>query len=478
MHTYALKLSKTSEFSERISNSYPSYSTVTGPFLPSLTTKGEDVTSPYTDGYILNPELNKTKFMVVGSYNNNECNLKIMHFSREEDGIYRCTFEVMETVYINVYDVVVKNTPYINIAITPKKPNTIEGRNGIICCNVESYSPVMFTELMKNNEKLQIKSGIKNCLAFSPFHRNDSGHYTCFAKNSDGRSNSSIELKILYPPNVTVSYTLGTTYIDFTCDAAGEPNNYTFLSWKHESEYQEHIRFFNGTTHGTLRVKRTNNFVNQYKDSGYYICRVLNGIPDIKGKKIQEGKTYLPFADSNRKPQRYSASCWQIMGSLFGGSLFFSICWNIYCFLRRKKNSGIDTNIPLEVQYDEIGNVNFTSANIQVLRNNTQESVSSVDLPALEEINNTLSLEKSSSSDSSVQSQSISLLSGDGYEHPYQTVDPENIGMHPYSTVWSNLYQNTAVFPNQIMNKYAKERDPWVIIYKKNIRNIEVECDF
>ncbi|CAC5383246.1 unnamed protein product [Mytilus coruscus] len=167
------------------------------------------------------------------------------------------------------------------------------------------------------------------------------------------------------------------------------------------------------------------------------------------------------------------------MGSLFGGSLFFSICWNIYCFLRRKKKSGIDTNIPLEVQYDEIGNINFTSANIQVLQNNTQESVSNVDLPGLEGINNTFSsLEKSNSSDSSVQSQSISLLSEDGYEHPYQTIHPGNIVMHLYSTVWSNLYQNTTVFPNQKMNKYAKERDPWVIIYKKNIRYTEVKCDF
>ncbi|CAC5383631.1 unnamed protein product [Mytilus coruscus] len=168
----------------------------------------------------------------------------------------------------------------------------------------------------------------------------------------------------------------------------------------------------------------------------------------------------LPFgipADNNSsKSLSYNSSCWRIMGSVLGGSLLFSIFLNINCFLKRKKNSGIISNIQHEVQYDEIGNISFTSANDQFVPNNAQELVTSLDSPVFEGDNNFSSLEKSSSSDSSVHSLSISLLNEDGYENPYQTIEPGNVEMHPYSTIWSNLYQNTTVFPNNKMNKYVK----------------------
>lgn len=81
-----------------------------------------------------------------------------------------------------------------------------------------------------------------------------------------------------------MNYTRKLDYIDFICNADGEPSNYTFLQWVHASEFHKQIRLFNGTRSGRLRVKNTN----QSGDTGYYICRVLNGIPDIKGKTIQE----------------------------------------------------------------------------------------------------------------------------------------------------------------------------------------------
>ncbi|CAC5393285.1 unnamed protein product [Mytilus coruscus] len=471
----------------------------------------------------------------------------------------------------------IKFKPYTTISVKPTKLSRIEGSNGMICCEVQSNPPVLFTWLLKNNGKLEIGNSINNCFVFPSFNRNDSGHYTCLAGNNIGRSNSSNELNILYPARVTVNYSLRPDYIDFTCNVAGEPNNYSFLPWIHESEFHKKIRLFNGTRLGTLPVQRTNNISKQYEDSGYYICRVSNGIPDMNGKKVQKGMTFVTFEgpptfllgntkvqygafdntaslwvqvysniellsctirrsdrqnnetsyteetrvigyvvfhgvkvmvlgskllfdvyinrnddftnytvkvcnkkgciymtlelranNNNTKSMSFVNSSWQILGSLFGGSLFISLFWNIYCFLKRKKNSGIHTIVPLEVQYDEIGDINFTSANIQVLQNNARESISSVNLQGLERTSNICSsLDKSSSSDSSEHSQSISLLNEDGYEHPYQTIDLGNIEMHPYTTVWSNLYQNTTIFPNQIMTNYDKERNPWLIIYKK-----------
>lgn len=161
-------------------------------------------------------------------------------------------------------------------------------------------------------------------------------------------------------------------------------------------------------------------------------------------------------------------SSWQIFGSLFGGCFFISLFWNIYCFFKRKKKSRIHTIVPLEVQYDEIGDIHFTSGNILGLQDNARESISSVNLQSLEGTSNIIpSSEKSSSSNSSEHSQSIALLNEDGYEHPYQTIDLGRIEIHPYSAIWSNLYQNTTVFPNQSTTNYEQKHNPWLIIYKK-----------
>lgn len=92
-----------------------------------------------------------------------------------------------------------------------------------------------------------------------------------------------------------MEYTFGFNYIEFKCNAAGEPNYYTFFQWVHKSEFHQQIRQFNGTTSGILRVYRTKNPFNQYEDSGYYMCRVSNGITNINGKTTQEGKTLVTF---------------------------------------------------------------------------------------------------------------------------------------------------------------------------------------
>ncbi|XP_071148147.1 titin-like [Mytilus edulis] len=642
---------------------------VTGPVISSLIDMGNSDHFPYTDGSVLNSNLNTTKYMVVVHFNKNECNLKIVKFSREEEGIYKCQYQSMNKIAIHVYTIAMKRPPsnlrivnltnntilnwrggklltlvcqvqsgippeqlqwiskgniiesggpgllnysfipskndnaqliaclaihplllpsfkqevFLNISYKPfitipvkSNKSYIEGTHGIICCNVESNPPVFLTTWLKNNGKFQVMNGKNNCLEFTAFQRSHAGHYTCLAENTLGKSNSSYELNILYPPKVIVKYTIEHDYIKFECNAYGEPKNYTFLPWEHQSKYHEHIRYLNGNRSGTLCVQRTKNLnQNQFEDNGYYICRVYNGFPVAGRNKTQEGKVYIilkvppVFLLENRYIQygaygsevklwveiysdtkvlskhirRYETnqnieahaqekivtghvlshrvrvtvlgtrltfkvymerkddfnnytiivcntegctsitievrssnnntdsmignnSSWQILGSVFGGSLFISLCWNIYCFFKRKKKSGIHTIVPLEVQYDEIGDISFTSGHIQGLQNNAQESISSVNLPSLEGTRNIISSSEKSSSE---HSQSISLLNEDGYEHPYQTIDLGSIEIHPYSAIWSNLYQNTTVFPNRITTNYEQKHNPWLIIYNKSI---------
>lgn len=148
----------------------------------------------------------------------------------------------------------------------------------------------------------------------------------------------------------------------------------------------------------------------------------------------------------------------------------------IYFFLKRRKKLGIVEDIPLDFRYDEIGNFEIPSTNIQDLRENVQEPANIIDLSGLEgRAYQISSFEKNSSSVSSSDSlvQSLSMINEDGYENPYQTIDPENIEIHPYSIVCSQLYENTIVFPKKILIKHSNERDPWLIIYKQSCRSIQ-----
>lgn len=77
------------------------------------------------------------------------------------------------------------------------------------------------------------------------------------------------------------------------CLAEGIPTDYTYSHWEHQSEYNEHIRYLNSTSTGNLILPITELKYNRYQDSGIYICRVTNGIPDRKGRYVQEGNGYF-----------------------------------------------------------------------------------------------------------------------------------------------------------------------------------------
>ncbi|CAC5383258.1 unnamed protein product [Mytilus coruscus] len=179
------------------------------------------------------------------------------------------------------------------------------------------------------------------------------------------------------------------------------------------------------------------------------------------------------------KSEKYNYHVWQIISSLLGGILILSICLNIHFLLRRKKNSGTVLEIPPEGQYYEIGPINDSSVRIQGEINNVQEAVIRVDRSASQSTNSiTSSFQNKGSSESSVQSLSNKLPNEDGYENPYQTIDPENIEMHPYSIVTTQMYQNTLIFPKEITTKNAKkaiqnnkDRSPWLIIYNTTCVN-------
>lgn len=61
---------------------------------------------PYTQGLELSPNLDRSKVRVFGGYNINECNLQIMNFSSDDDGLYKCQYIDALTAHMHAYNVV------------------------------------------------------------------------------------------------------------------------------------------------------------------------------------------------------------------------------------------------------------------------------------------------------------------------------------------------------------------------------------
>lgn len=96
------------------------------------------------------------------------------------------------------------------------------------------------------------------------------------------------------PPDVHLNYknfTINDEMRTIQCTAKGFPSNYTYGVWEHRSEFNELIRYLNSTNNGTLILPRIYEAVDQYQDSGYYICMVTNGIPN--NQHLQQGKAYV-----------------------------------------------------------------------------------------------------------------------------------------------------------------------------------------
>lgn len=79
----------------------------TGPDIQSLNGTRYSFLIPYTYGYDLNPKLDRERILIVGNFNNNECNLKIKYFSKENSGIYQCRYWIMDTFCLHEYVVTI-----------------------------------------------------------------------------------------------------------------------------------------------------------------------------------------------------------------------------------------------------------------------------------------------------------------------------------------------------------------------------------
>lgn len=176
------------------------------------------------------------------------------------------------------------------------------------------------------------------------------------------------------------------------------------------------------------------------------------------------------FPDDGFKSTFLHDYCWITIGSLLGGILIICVWSHIYCYLKREKTcrSNINQITPGD-NYDEVEHLNYNNVifdNVHNDANMNNDNVSSI----IENNDIILRADVNSSDDSS----SIKL-SGDGYEHPYQTINLSDIEMHHYTSIVSCNYQNTIIFPPSLtadnvdyLNTATDNLiNPWLVIYKR-----------
>ncbi|CAC5424852.1 unnamed protein product [Mytilus coruscus] len=81
---------------------------------------------------------------------------------------------------------------------------------------------------------------------------------------------------------------------EIQCIAHGEPDSYNYFPWEHRSQFDEHIRYLGETADKNRQLPEVK-VSNTYQNTGFYICKVLNSIPDYHRNFLQQGRVYVEF---------------------------------------------------------------------------------------------------------------------------------------------------------------------------------------
>ncbi|CAC5393267.1 unnamed protein product [Mytilus coruscus] len=138
-------------------------------------------------------------------------------------------------------------------------------------------------------------------LMISNVSSNDEGKYHCQYVENDTTNSLFYRVLIQNPPDVSINTTHFEDRVYLDCYASGDSGN-TFKDWEHKSESGKHIRYIENKQDGTLVLQKNN-----FQNSGIYICRVNNGIPDMNGRLYQNKQVLVHyegppvFISNNRK---------------------------------------------------------------------------------------------------------------------------------------------------------------------------------
>ncbi|XP_063399987.1 uncharacterized protein LOC134684618 [Mytilus trossulus] len=138
---------------------------------------------------------------------------------------------------------------------------------------------------------------ITSVLTYTVVRQNNGQLITCVASNEAdhiGISDSQwIQVQFspkIYVSNMTFNQLEKLRVI--SCNASGNPSNYTYYQWKHTSVNGKLIREMKGKRNGKLELPLSDTD-NSYQDNGIYVCKAGNGIQDKDGIIEQTGYGFV-----------------------------------------------------------------------------------------------------------------------------------------------------------------------------------------
>ncbi|VDI74109.1 Hypothetical predicted protein, partial [Mytilus galloprovincialis] len=164
--------------------------------------------------------------------------------------------------------------------------------------NITSYSTQKFTY-----ESTTDMYTTNSVLRYTVVKQNNGQLITCRASNEANPIgiSASQPIQVQFAPKIYVN-NMTFNYLDnsrvISCNASGNPSNYTYYQWKHTSSNGKLIREMKGKQTGKL-VLPLYHIDHSYQDNGIYVCKAGNGIQDKEGIIEQTG---YGFVTINAKP--------------------------------------------------------------------------------------------------------------------------------------------------------------------------------
>ncbi|CAC5393260.1 NCAM [Mytilus coruscus] len=357
---------------------------------PVDTTVTEKLYIPYTQGLLLNPKLKHTNIDIIGNYISSECNLIIQNFSNDDVGIYRCEYWENGSIYIDTYVVNIQSKQVLNAA-----KDVFVRRYGTIALNCKCFYQNESTwRVLKTSKVRPVDTTVTE------------------------------KLYIPYTQGLLLNPKLKHTNIDII-------GNYI------SSECNLIIRNFSNDDVGIYRCE-------YWENGSIYIDTYVVNIqspPVIKiNHTITEQEIILLCNPSGGEPKNYTFDLWEhhsefkeFIRSLKGTNADYYVEY-VVTLLRFKSNNASYVFCGMEEKC-----INPIKRISKVAEVNI-ESVSSII-----ESNDIIPRADIVSSDDSSSTKQL----GDGYENPYQAINPCDIEMHHYSSIINDNYQNTMIFSSE-----------------------------
>ncbi|CAG2248497.1 unnamed protein product [Mytilus edulis] len=186
-----------------------------GPIPLNLTT--------YVSGGKLDPKLpHYTRLSFDYNHTANTAELHIHKFTKEDEGLYRCSYTENDKYQMKEETVLIRILPIVQI-LEGNSISVVEGSSVDLRCNYNSNHVINDIKWQHDNKNIINSSQ----LHLESIKRDQTGEYYCTVSNQAGSVTANVTIELLYPPDVAVSFSDKDEIRQLKCDADGFPKSIT-----------------------------------------------------------------------------------------------------------------------------------------------------------------------------------------------------------------------------------------------------------